>query len=292
MYDNSEVVDSRQYRFGYKLQASSDVPEDFPVPIPVSEWRGAIFMPGETQECWRASQYPPRIYILTTHALAVYSHPASTEAPFTIPLDKLIEVGAESALLYGALEFHGADASRRFCYNAAHQRCIALFLRDVRSLWLPIYFSGTPLVSLPRPSEQAEFRCWYAMQAELDPEEHIYGSGLQPEREQEKRSWLPSKRNIMPAVLLTVTNHRMITISSSKGATRDYYGVAMRYTSPASVSAVSVEKRVDGFELCIKLKSDQTWTLSFANESIASITPILALLKQLSGLHGFAMRWK
>jgi hypothetical protein len=67
--------DSRQYRFGYRLEVASDAPGDFSLAAAMGGWLSAIFMPGDTEALWKTPEYPAQIYIVTHDSLMVYSHP-------------------------------------------------------------------------------------------------------------------------------------------------------------------------------------------------------------------------
>jgi hypothetical protein len=117
----SSTCDSRQYRFGYWLQASSDAPGDFFLSPPKGRWLSAIFLPGDAEALWRTAEYPPRIYVLTRDTLMVYSHLSAQETPFVVPLRELIEIDIERALLHGVVQFYASGSSwRAFRYNACH----------------------------------------------------------------------------------------------------------------------------------------------------------------------------
>jgi hypothetical protein len=271
--------DSRQYRFAYEIKSAVDVPGDFPVPFPISLCCSVIFMPGDTQDVWQEPCYPPRIYILTRDTLAVYPHPTADETPFVISLDDLIEIDSETALLYGAFQLYGNTISRCFRYSATHHKHVAAFLRKVRSLWLPSFRMKTSAGALPSRDRPVDFRCQCAAEAELDTGEAIYKYCLQPQREKKIERWIFSKIQVSPAIFLILTNRRIMTISTSKCATSDQYGIELCYTAPCNLSAAIVEQTVDGFNLHFEIKNDRTWKLSLADEQMPFIAAILTLLK-------------
>jgi hypothetical protein len=233
--------DSRQYRFAYEIQSAADVPGDFPVPLPISLWCSAIFMPGDAQDFWQKPCYPPRIYILTRDTLAIYPHPAADETPFAISLVDLTEIDSETALLYGVLRLHGFPTSRSFRYCATHHKHVAAFLRKVRSLWLPSLRMRAPTRALPSRERPVDFRCRCAAEAELDTGEEVYKCCSQSRREKKVEGWLFSETRVLPAIFVILTNRRILSISASKDTKSDRYGIELCYSPPRHLRTAVLE---------------------------------------------------
>jgi hypothetical protein len=141
MRNDDRACDSRRLRSGYQLNAASDIPQDFPIPI--SAWRAAVFIPGETQEYPQFLAFPPRIYVLTSDTLSVFSYPAFKEAPLVVPLCELLEVELQKASFIGVLRLWRKDGFLRFRYNSVHEKHMNGFLRELRFTWLGRGHAGT-----------------------------------------------------------------------------------------------------------------------------------------------------
>jgi hypothetical protein len=275
------TLDSRQYRYSYWLRAASDVPGDFSIPPLTHGWLSAIFIPGDTEAFWNTPEYPPRVYIFTRDALMVYSHSSANEAPFVVPLKELIEIDTERALLYGVVEFYADGSSHRFRYNTRHRNHLSAFLRALRSVWLPQHGISLPASSFSLTTRGMTFRCWYALRAELDPDEILYGVCCQPPIRPEKKGWFHKTAQALPAVLLAVTNHRLIAISTGTGETDDLYGIAVRYAATCNLKATAVSSSVNGLILSLKLKNGRDWQFPFEEDRTASLASFQHILARL-----------
>jgi hypothetical protein len=223
------TCDSRQYRFAYPLQAASDVPGDFSISFPADGWLSAIFIPGDTEALWKPPEYPPRIYTLTHDTIMVYSHRTADDAPLEVSLHDLMAISTEKTLLFGVIEFHAKYSSQAFRYNTLHQKHLNRFLCALRSVWLPPHGMWLPAISLSQATEGMTFRCWYALQAELDVDEELFGICCRTSIRPEKKGWFHRIPQALSAVLLAATNHRLIAISTGTGETDDLYGIVVRY---------------------------------------------------------------
>ncbi len=278
----SSACDSRQYRFGYQLQAAPDVPGDFSLlPAPV-KWLSAIFMPGDAEALWMPAKYPPRIYILTHDTLMVYSHPTAHETPFLVPLHDLIEVSMERALLRGSIRFHAGASSRSFHYNACHQDQMGEFLRALRSAWLAAHGVSLPTVSLLQPPQGIVVQCWSALRAELDSSEALLGLCSQPPIRTDKKCWLFRMTRVLPAVLLAVTNRRLIAISIGAGDTDDLYETVVRSAVAFNVEVSQVADEASGLMVSLKLKDERVWKFSFEAGHVSSVERFLGTLEHFT----------
>ena len=276
------TCDSRQYRFGYRLQAASDLPGDFSIPPVADEWLAAIFIPGDTEALWKLPEYPPRVYILTRETLMVYSHPTANSAPYVVPLRELIEIDTEKALLYGVIEFHACGSSERLRYNTLHQKHLNAFLRVLRAVWLPRHGMPLPAVALSRTTRGMTFRCWYALRAELDTDETLLGVCCRPPILTEKKGWFHKASPALPEVLLAVTGHRLIAISTGTGETEDLYGITVRSAATCNLNAVAIGSLANGFQFSLKLKNGREWRLLFEDDQGARVACFRDLLERLA----------
>jgi hypothetical protein len=276
------ICDSRQYRFGYRIQAVSDVPEGFSVDIPNNQWFWATFIPGDTEALWRDPEYPPRVYMLTLDTLTIYSHSSSEETTFRVPLCDLVEIELQKVLLYATVEFCGKDVSRCFRYSPVHRKYLSPLLRALRLQWLRTHGIWLPAVSPLQAVQEATFRCGYALRVELDPGEVLHGFCCQRSTQPRKRAWYCRTPQATPSTLLAVTSHRLICISSGTGDTDDPYGIRVRYTSPRSVEMAEIENLPDKFTLTLILRSGPVWQFSFADEQRTSVSNLLDCLRNLA----------
>jgi len=278
------TCDSRQYRFAYRLQVASDVPGDFSISFPADGWLSAIFIPGDTEALWKPPEYPPRIYTLTHDTITVYSHRTANDAPFEVPLQNLMAISTEKALLYGVIEFYAGDSSQAFRYNTLHQKHLNGFLRALRSVWLPPHGMWLPAISLSQPTASMTFRCWYALRAELDVDEKLFGICCRASMRPEKKGWFHRSPQALPAVILAATNHRLIAISTGTGETDDLYGIVVRYAPTDNLKAAEINSSANGFELSLILKNGHDWKFLFEDDqrsSASSFLDILELLKPI-----------
>lgn len=275
------TCNSRQYRFGYRLQSASDFPLDFSIPPLTDGWLSAIFVPGDTEALWKPPEYPPRIYILTRDMLMVYSHPASFDAPFVVPLRDLSEIGTERALLHGVVEFHVHGSSHGFRYNTLHRNYLNEFLRTLRSVWLPRNGNELPAMTLSHATQGMTFRCWYALRSELDPGEALFGICCRPPITLEKKKWFHRKARTLPAVLLAATNHRLITISTGNGESDDLYGLVIRSAATRNLKAATIGPSAHGLVFSVTLKHGHDWRFHFEDAQSAPAARFLDLLEYL-----------
>ena len=281
MTENSSC-DSQRYRFGYRLQVLSDVPEDFSLPPLKDGWLSAFFMPGDADALWKAQVYPPRIYIVTDDTLMVCSHPNAQEAPFVVRLQDLIEVSTKRGLLHGVLRFHFGDSSQGFQYNGCHQHYVSEFLRVLRSVWLPYCKAALPVAARLETCLGVTYRSWHALQTELDPDEMLYGVCGLPSLRSEKRRLLFQSVQMLPAILLAVTNRRLIAISMGAGDTDGLYETAVRSTPFRDLAVGTVESDARGLTVSLQHTSERAWRFSFEADQLTSVENFLDLLKQIA----------
>jgi hypothetical protein len=272
------TCDSRQYRFAYPLQAASDVPGDFSISFPADGWLSAIFIPGDTEALWKPPEYPPRIYTLTHDTIMVYSHRTADDAPLEVSLHDLMAISTEKALLFGVIEFHAKYSSQAFRYNTLHQKHLNRFLCALRSVWLPPHGMWLPAISLSQATEGMTFRCWYALQAELDVDEELFGICCRTSIRPEKKGWFHRIPQALSAVLLAATNHRLIAISTGTGETDDLYGIVVRYAPTDNLKAAEINSSANGFELSLELKNGHDWKFLFEDNQRTSASCFLNLL--------------
>jgi hypothetical protein len=209
----------------------------------------------------------------------VYSHPATNDAPILLPLQELIEIDTDRALLHGIIEFHANSSSHCFRYNTRHQNHLSEFLRVLRSAWLPLHTMKMPTVFLSRAIQGMTFRCWYALRAELDADETLFGVCCRPPMRPEIKGWFHRTAQTLPAVLLALTNRRLIAISTGAGQTDDLYEIVVRYAATDNLKAATISCSANGFMFSLALKNSRDWKFLFENDQRASAVCLLDLLK-------------
>ncbi len=275
-------VDSRQYRFGFQLHAVSDLPDDFPIPLPASEWIAAVFIPGDTETLWRPLEYPPRVLALSQDTLTIYSHPSAGEQAFSIPVEELLEIDSEEALLRGVVELFARSAQYRFQFKTLHQKHVDCVLRAVRMLWLPKEGCGEPSASFARPSDHALWRCWNALWAELDPGEIVLRLCSQSPVRRRRKGWYWRVPQPTPAIMLALTNRRLLALSTGSGEVNDPYKIVIRSTPVCNLEGAGIEEAPDAPLLTLRFVGDRSWRLFFAKGQGASIASFLAQLRESS----------
>lgn len=162
------------------------------------------------------------------------------------------------------------------------QHLLTEFLQVLRSVWLPQQELSLPSVDLVEPTEGMTFRSWHALQAELDPEERLYGvSGQLPIRSEKKWRFLGTTQ-ALPAVLLAVTSHRLIAISTGASDTDGLYEMVIRSTAVRSLEAVKAEHTANGLVVFLKLKNDLVWKFPFEVDHVASVKCFLGIVERLA----------
>lgn len=274
------LVDSRQYRFGYWIHAASDLPSDFPLPVTEAERLLVAFIPGDTDSLWHRPEYPPHIFVLTADALAVYSHPSAQEKSVCLSLAELLEIDLQEALLYGAIRFRTQNASHCFRYKTLDQKHINEFLRALRRNWLPTGKLDSPSMPVERPENIALWRCWTALQSELDPGEFVEKICTQPPVARRKRTWYGKSLSPSPAFILAVTNQRIVEFVTGSGKVHDPHDLVIRYAPVGNAEGAEIEANADGFSLALRFAGSIAWTLSFTNDRRDAVEEVLALLRR------------
>lgn len=224
-------ADSRDYRFAFRLQFSSDLPDDFPVSIPCDQWRHALFVPGDTSDRWSRPRYPPRVYILTDGTICIFDHPALGGLAFTCLLSDLVEMTCYRALLHGELEFHSTSScSGRLLYGAVQHHCVDPFLKDLRLRWLQrrADAESSPQMSLLRRTDS---RCFGALHRELDTDEHLKRVIFQHSFVRRAPSRFSAFKEEVAGRALVRTNCRLLMAVEGMGDLEEPYGIRIRSAS-------------------------------------------------------------
>jgi hypothetical protein len=135
-----------------------------------------------------------------------------------------------------------------------------------------------PAISLSQATEGMTFRCWYALQAELDVDEELFGICCRTSIRPEKKGWFHRIPQALSAVLLAATNHRLIAISTGTGETDDLYGIVVRYAPTDNLKAAEINSSANGFELSLELKNGHDWKFLFEDNQRTSASCFLNLL--------------
>jgi len=275
-------TDSRQYRFAYDICSRSDVPGDFPGVPSEDEWLAALFMPGDTDAFWQPPEYSPRIYLLKRDRLLVYSHPASHEGLFETPLNALIAVELQKSLLYGVVQFHVATASGKFRYCTVHQRLFNRFLHSLRSQWLKSTELNGPVLAMQHTVLHSSARCFRELTGELDPDEVLYQQYCQPTFQVKEQTWFFIRSRSAPALLIAVTNRRLIAVSTGAGQRNDPYEMAIRYAPTNGLSVVDVASGISGSVILqIQLKNNVIWKFTLSDAQSPAVSRFLATVRNL-----------
>jgi hypothetical protein len=156
------------------------------------------------------------------------------------------------------------------------------FLRVLRSVWLPHCKAALPVAALSETSQGITYRSWHALQTELDPGETLYGGCGRPPIRSEKRRWLFRSFQVLPAVLLAVTNRRLISISTGAGDTDGLYETRVRSTPIRNLAVGKVDSAAGGLTVSLELKSDRAWRFPFEADQLTSVENFLDRLKQIA----------
>jgi hypothetical protein len=279
MYDDIGMCGSREYRVGYELNSSSDIPEGFSIPFQAGTWRKAILVPGDRHNGWRTTQHSPRIYILKQNELTIYSHPECGEQPFAIPLDELITVTSHKARSLGTVEFSTLSSSGSFHYDPLHQRYIKSLLSALRLQWLPLRAVSAVAIDLKDLDPPLELRSRYALELELDTGEFVLSICSQPLAYSRTRTcFIPGRRPSFTSCLV-LTNRRIMTIASRNGHANDHSEVTIRYAALSNTAGAEIERHDDGFSLSLTLRDDCVWNLCLAASQAASASKMIRLLR-------------
>lgn len=283
-------ADSRQYRFAYEIHSQSDVPSDFVATLLSDRWQAALFMPGDTEAFWQPPEYPPRIYVLKRNRLLIYPHPTSDEELFEVPLDHLLAVELQKSLLYGIVQFHTANTSKRFRYSTVHQRLFDRFLLRLRSQWHATARLNHPVVAIDHAVHRSCARCVHALEFELDVGEHLHEQYCQPAVHLKERVWLFRRSRTAPALLVAITDRRVLAISTGAGNRNDPYELAIRYTSLQGLAALEmVRTQRDSSILRIRLKNNATWNYAVPY-SRPTLSRLIAIANELASSPGMQVQ--
>jgi hypothetical protein len=287
MRNDDRTCDSRRLRSEYQLNAASDIPQDFPIPISV--WRAAVFIPGETQEDPQFLAFPPRIYVLTCDTLSVFSHPTFKEAPLVVPLCEILEVELQKSSFIGILQLWRKDNFLRFHYNSVHQKPMNGFLRELRFMWLGCGHEGTIQTSIPIPASfrNLRYRSCYALRTELGSREALYRFCFQAALPLRRKQWSFKPPSAIREWLLAVTDYRIIVISDS-GITRRGTGeVTIRYTATSNLKAIEIlETPSVNDRLSLRFEHGRSWELAFTKDEFSSVREFVKALGETYSLDG------
>lgn len=280
-------ADSRQYRFAYELHGRPDVPSDFAATPLNGHWQAALFVPGDTEAFWQPPEYPPRIYVLRPNCLMIYPHPASGEELFETPLEQLLTIELQKSLLYGIVQFHTGNASVRFRYSTVHQKLLDRFLRRLRSQWLAPAELNAPVVAIEHATHHSSARCVHELESEIDANECLHEQYRQPAAHLKEQTWLFKRSRILPALLVAITNRRVLAISTGAGDRNDPYELAIRYASLQCLSALEVIRAQRGSDVFqIRLQNQVAWNYAVQNGRSASLSSLVAIADELAALRG------
>lgn len=271
-------IDSRQYRFAYRLKAAADLPVDFPIAISPTEWRYAVFVPGDMSNRWGKPKFPPRIYVLTDTQLCIYNHPSTRRIPFTCTFENLIEVSCYRALLHGELKFcTEVLSSGSFYYGAVQHKYIDPLLRELRSVWLHVRdVPGS--IDLKSLHTAIDHRCCVALQREVDSKEAVVEICYQPAFSQLSSRWFYTRKEEIAARTLAYTNRRLILIVEGQQERQEAYGIRIRSIAIQRLRAVQRQK--DGSRTIFRFlfAGSLAWQLNVASENIARVEALLSTL--------------
>jgi hypothetical protein len=275
-------TDSRQYRFAYEIHSKSDVPSDFPTLPSEDGWLAALFMPGDTDSFWQPPEYSPQIYLLKGDRLLIYSHPVSREGLFETPLSSLMAVELQKSLLYGVIQFHMASTTGRFRYSTVHQRLFNRFLQSLRLQWLISTELEVPVPAIQKAMQYSSARCLRELTEELDPNECLHEQYCQAAIQVKERSWFFRRSRTTPALLIAVTNRRVIAISTGAGERNDQYEMVIRYSSVCGLSSMDIMSGGSDFVILhIRLKNNAVWKFLIPDAHSSSILRLLEAVRNL-----------
>jgi hypothetical protein len=81
---------------------------------------------------------------------------------------------------------------------------------------------------------------------------------------------------VLPAVLLAVTNRRLISISTG------LYETTVRSTPIRNLAVGKVDSAAGGLTVSLELKSDRAWRFPFEADQLTSVENFLDRLKQIA----------
>lgn len=224
------VEDSLRHTFGFSLSEPSDVPEDFPISIPVEEWKCAMFIPGDSFTRWRKPKYPPRIYVLTEKLIAALAHPDSHFESFCADLSSLTEISCYRALLHGELQFRTEHSdSGRLLYGAVQHKFVDPYLRTLSALWLT-HKALPELSPIEHHVHRADTRCLAALHIELHQgTETLLQFSYQPSFSRRSERSLYIGHEQVSARLLALTDLRLLLVNEGPDELEDQHGVRLRW---------------------------------------------------------------
>jgi hypothetical protein len=277
--DGAESASSWRTKRGYFIRVLSDLPDSFSIPIPQDEWRRAVFIPGVEDDTCREYRYPPRIYLVTSNTLAIFTQPGSAERPFVIRFVDLAEVHSYKTRLDGALEITANDETRQFRYSPVQGGYVDSVLYCLRSLWL-----GPNTIKNDDDDQTSQGieltpRYRYVLESELDAGEQVCGLCYQPPREHRLRRLLMRRSRWIATFCLVLTDRRLMLITY--GSARDAFSVSIRYALRSRIEAAATEiaENVSGIlHLTLSVDARKLWHFSIEPEGVSSL---LALIEEI-----------
>jgi len=129
-----QTVDSRAYAFAYAIRERSQLPADFPVD---EDFERALFLPQELVPRFEQPRYVPRLLLLNSEDLIVYSHPKCAPWKTRIPFIQISHIEVERFLTSCSLIIFTPGRVVHLPFHGRDQKYLATFVQELKHRWCP-----------------------------------------------------------------------------------------------------------------------------------------------------------
>ena len=124
-----QTVDSRAYAFAYVIRERSQLPADFPVD---EDFEWALFLPQELVPRFEQPRYVPRLLLLNSDDLIVYSHPKCAPSKTRIPFIQISHIEVEKFLTSCSLIIFTPGRVVHLPFHGRDQKYVATFVQELK----------------------------------------------------------------------------------------------------------------------------------------------------------------
>ena len=257
MSPGANVVDSRQYRFPFAIEAFAQVPAGFVLPPDFSAFDAGVFLPRGDVDWLGRRRYPARILLLSDHEALLVPHSATGEQPLRVPLDRIERVEWGRILLTGWIVLNWDDGQISLPYNTRARGPVEKCVKTLMDRWLPAAQARAALVTSDS-GKPLDLKFEYALSAELLAGEVPLVQFFQPS----------------PAGdLLLVTSRRLLWITERHKGTYGRYGTVSHSARLPSIAEVR-----GGLE--IAFCSSEPWRIPLREDQVRNARQFAAAVGQ------------
>jgi hypothetical protein len=222
-------VDSRTYRFIYRLATNADIPNEFPKDIRDLRFDTGVFLPqADPASRGRNQMYPARLFLLQDRYLYLVPHPASGEQIIQIHLDDLVQLETGYNLLRGWFKFTPCYGVEEIIYNTRASHALEELLAFLKRRWL----WRAPPLRMPGPrvfGDNLDIKFRNMLHFEMDRGEFVLFQYFQaPVRAERKLLFLRRVKPVAGQLVLLTSANRILWITDLYKGYRELYASISR----------------------------------------------------------------